>query len=64
MRLRDGIGITIARQIVVEKHSGSLSCNSELGKGTEFAILIPIRDRDRNSHYMKILFSYLPSRFS
>ncbi|MBE9005369.1 AAA family ATPase [Fortiea sp. LEGE XX443] len=37
-----GLGLSIARQIVVEKHGGTLSCQSELGKGTEFAILIPL----------------------
>ncbi|MCC5639282.1 trifunctional serine/threonine-protein kinase/ATP-binding protein/sensor histidine kinase [Nostoc sp. CHAB 5844] len=37
-----GLGLSIARQIVVEKHRGTLACQSELGKGTEFAIAIPI----------------------
>ncbi|MBN3893721.1 MAG: AAA family ATPase [Nostoc sp. JL31] len=35
-----GLGLAIARQIVVEAHGGSLSCTSELGKGTEFVIQI------------------------
>ncbi|ODG99290.1 histidine kinase [Nostoc sp. KVJ20] len=35
-----GLGLAIARQIVVEAHGGSLSCTSELGKGTEFIIQI------------------------
>ncbi|MEH2129015.1 AAA family ATPase [Nostoc sp.] len=35
-----GLGLAIARQIVVEAHGGSLSCSSELGKGTEFVIQI------------------------
>ncbi|MDZ7954366.1 AAA family ATPase [Nostoc sp. DedQUE09] len=35
-----GLGLAIARQIVVEAHGGSLSCTSELGKGTEFVIEI------------------------
>ncbi|MEH1820852.1 MAG: AAA family ATPase [Nostoc sp.] len=35
-----GLGLAIARQIVVEGHGGSLSCTSELGKGTEFVIQI------------------------
>ncbi|MFB2921497.1 hybrid sensor histidine kinase/response regulator [Aerosakkonema funiforme] len=38
-----GIGLSISWQIVVEKHRGSLRCFSEPGKGTEFAIEIPIR---------------------
>ncbi|MFB2969625.1 response regulator [Aerosakkonema sp. BLCC-F183] len=37
-----GIGLSISWQIVVEKHRGSLRCISEPGKGTEFAIEIPI----------------------
>lgn len=37
-----GLGLSISRQIVVEAHGGSLSCNSVLGEGTEFAIAIPI----------------------
>jgi PAS domain S-box-containing protein len=35
-----GLGLAIARQIVVERHGGSLSCTSELGQGTEFVIQI------------------------
>ncbi|MHC5735187.1 AAA family ATPase [Nostoc sp.] len=38
-----GLGLAIARQIVVEKHGGSIHCNSSPGKGTEFAIAIPVR---------------------
>ncbi|HAA31563.1 MAG TPA: histidine kinase [Cyanobacteria bacterium UBA8553] len=37
-----GLGLSISYQIVVEKHNGSLRCESELGKGTEFSIEIPI----------------------
>jgi predicted ATPase/signal transduction histidine kinase len=37
-----GLGLAIARQIVVEKHGGILSCSSEVGKGTEFAIQLPL----------------------
>ncbi|MBE9205250.1 AAA family ATPase [Nostoc sp. LEGE 06077] len=37
-----GLGLAIARQIIVEKHGGSIQCNSSLGKGTEFVILLPI----------------------
>ncbi|MDM9581586.1 trifunctional serine/threonine-protein kinase/ATP-binding protein/sensor histidine kinase [Nostoc sp. GT001] len=38
-----GLGLAIARQIVVEKHGGSIDCNSSPGKGTEFVIAIPVR---------------------
>ncbi|MFN6465825.1 MAG: AAA family ATPase [Nostoc sp. DedVER02] len=37
-----GLGLAIARQIVEEIHSGKLSCNSVVGKGTEFIIEIPV----------------------
>jgi len=37
-----GLGLSVSYQIVTEKHHGQLSCNSELGKGTEFIIQIPI----------------------
>jgi signal transduction histidine kinase len=36
-----GLGMAIALQIVEDKHGGSLTCISELGKGTEFIIEIP-----------------------
>ncbi|MEH1803022.1 MAG: HAMP domain-containing sensor histidine kinase [Nostoc sp.] len=35
-----GLGLAIARQIIEETHSGKLSFNSVLGKGTEFVIEI------------------------
>lgn len=38
-----GLGLTTSYQIVVEKHGGKLQCFSELGKGTEFAIALPLR---------------------
>ncbi|MCT7972347.1 ATP-binding sensor histidine kinase [Laspinema olomoucense] len=36
-----GLGLAIARQIVVEKHSGTIEVNSTLGQGTEFTICLP-----------------------
>ena len=38
-----GMGLSISHQIVVEKHQGQLACKSEVGKGTEFTISLPIR---------------------
>jgi signal transduction histidine kinase len=38
-----GLGLAIARQIVEEKHGGSLKVNSILGEGTEFIITLPIK---------------------
>ena len=45
-----GLGLAISYQIVVEKHKGSLQCISEIGRGTEFIIEIPI---DQHSLEMK-----------
>lgn len=39
-----GLGLTIARQIVEEKHRGKLNCISTLGEGTEFIIQLPADD--------------------
>ena len=38
-----GLGLSISYQIIVEKHKGQLICNSTIGKGTEFAIELPIK---------------------
>lgn len=38
-----GLGLSISYQIVVEKHGGILKCSSELGKGSEFWIQIPVQ---------------------
>ncbi|MEY3867623.1 MAG: PAS domain S-box protein [Microcoleaceae cyanobacterium] len=37
-----GMGLSISYQIIVERHGGKLTCLSELGKGTEFIIKIPM----------------------
>ncbi|WP_055077336.1 ATP-binding protein [Pseudanabaena sp. 'Roaring Creek'] len=37
-----GMGLSISFQVVKEIHNGILQCNSEMGKGTEFIIEIPI----------------------
>jgi PAS domain S-box-containing protein len=39
-----GQGLAIARSIVVTKHGGSLTFDSEAGKGTTFTIRLPIGD--------------------
>lgn len=44
-----GLGMAISYQIVVEKHGGVLNFLSELGKGTEFIIQIPIEPSIKNS---------------
>lgn len=37
-----GLGLAIARQIVVEKHGGTIEVNSTEGQGTEFVIHLPL----------------------
>ncbi|MFK8185575.1 MAG: sensor histidine kinase [Phormidesmis sp.] len=37
-----GLGLSISYQIVVEKHKGTLRCDSTRGEGTEFVITLPI----------------------
>ncbi|MGF2037041.1 MAG: ATP-binding protein [Nostoc sp. CmiVER01] len=36
-----GLGLAIAHQIVVEKHQGKITCQSELNRGTEFVLALP-----------------------
>jgi signal transduction histidine kinase len=38
-----GLGLSIAYQIITENHGGTLSFTSEIGKGTEFVIEIPLK---------------------
>jgi two-component system NtrC family sensor kinase len=42
VRKGTGLGLSISYQIVVEKHGVNLNCLSELGKGSELCIEIPI----------------------
>jgi len=44
-----GLGLSISYQIVVEKHGGRLECLSQLGKGTEFIVQIPLTPPDDKS---------------
>jgi two-component system, NtrC family, sensor kinase len=37
-----GMGLAISHSIIVEKHKGDIKCISDVGKGTEFTIKIPI----------------------
>ncbi|MFN6538590.1 MAG: sensor histidine kinase [Nostoc sp. EkiNYC01] len=51
-----GLGLSISYQIIVQKHSGVLRCDSELGKGTEFWIEIPLYQLQKplNSNELKL----------
>ena len=37
-----GLGLAIAHQIITEKHGGQITCNSTVGQGTIFTLVIPI----------------------
>lgn len=37
-----GQGLAIARSVVVDKHGGTINCETELGKGTTFIVRLPI----------------------
>ncbi|OKH31614.1 hypothetical protein NIES2119_28205 [[Phormidium ambiguum] IAM M-71] len=37
-----GLGLSISYQIIVDRHQGSIWCESTLGEGTEFLIKIPV----------------------
>jgi signal transduction histidine kinase len=39
-----GMGLAISYQIIVEEHGGMMGCLSELGRGTEFWIEIPLKE--------------------
>ncbi|MBD2680415.1 MULTISPECIES: sensor histidine kinase [Nostoc] len=51
-----GLGLSISYQIIVQKHSGVLRCDSQLGKGTEFWIEIPLNQNQKslNSNELKL----------
>ncbi|MCI0535466.1 MAG: PAS domain S-box protein [Verrucomicrobiales bacterium] len=40
-----GQGLAIARSVVVDKHGGSVTFETELGKGTKFIIRLPLSER-------------------
>lgn len=42
-----GMGMAISYKIVVDKHSGSLTCSSTPGQGTEFKVQIPVSPKKR-----------------
>lgn len=49
-----GLGLSISHQIIVEKHHGNISCESETGEGTEFLIEIPVSlDKKKTNNFSK-----------
>jgi len=47
-----GQGLAIARNVVVDKHGGTLAVESEVGKGTTFTIRLPIEGMDSSRDLM------------
>jgi signal transduction histidine kinase len=37
-----GLGLTIARAVVVEKHGGTIDFETEIGRGTTFIVRLPV----------------------
>ncbi|MEG4301887.1 ATP-binding protein [Microcoleus sp. D3_18a_C4] len=44
-----GLGLSISYKIIVEKHKGTLRCDSTPGLGTQFSIEIPLRQEVRQA---------------
>ncbi|NEP42495.1 MAG: PAS domain-containing sensor histidine kinase [Okeania sp. SIO2H7] len=38
-----GLGLSVSHQIIVERHNGTISCDSTPGRGTEFIIELPVK---------------------
>ncbi|MCT7984383.1 PAS domain S-box protein [Laspinema sp. A4] len=45
-----GLGLAISYEIIVEKHGGTMDCISEVGKGTEFIIEIPLEQNQNRGN--------------
>ena len=43
-----GLGLSISYQIIVERHHGTITCNSTVGDGAEFVVKIPIQQTTEN----------------
>lgn len=54
MGISTGLGLSISYQIVVEKHGGKLTCESDIDKGTTFAIALPIKQESNSEKSAKI----------
>ncbi|MBD2345147.1 GAF domain-containing sensor histidine kinase [Anabaena subtropica] len=45
-----GLGLSISYKIVTDKHKGKIYCQSELGKGTDFIVELPILQATTNTN--------------
>jgi signal transduction histidine kinase len=43
-----GQGLSVSHTTITKKHGGTLTFNSEVGKGTVFVIRLPLVGRDRS----------------
>jgi predicted ATPase/signal transduction histidine kinase len=50
-----GLGLSISHQIITEKHGGQLSCQSQLGSGSTFSIMLPIAPPADDDDYLAFL---------
>jgi len=48
-----GQGLALAHSIIVQKHGGILTFESEVGKGTTFLLYLPLDSNDRNQEERK-----------
>ena len=37
-----GLGMAISDELVTKKHGGKITCNSQVGQGTEFTLFLPL----------------------
>jgi signal transduction histidine kinase len=44
-----GQGLAIARAVIVEKHGGTLTFETEVGRGTTFVVRLPLNGKKRNT---------------
>ena len=41
-----GLGLSISYQIIVEQHQGQLKCQSQLDRGTQFIVMLPLEFKE------------------
>jgi PAS domain S-box-containing protein len=56
-----GQGLAIVRSVIVEKHGGTLTCESTVGKGTTFVIRLPISSQPADAEAGRRIPSVTPA---